>query len=313
MEIEDLKCELDSILHPEADADDRLLWVGPHPRLSSVHGLDTSYFRGPYDLKGDSIFTRLLSDESDPLHNTLESASVPLSLFTAALELFGDSLVEYHHLKKRWGVYRFYPSILMTAWAAFESWLRISSEILVAVAPKLPGVIKDALLEKREIIDDSGKFTMRRDSRPVLMRYWLLLKYGCNLEWDRGGLVWQTAERTRTVRDSLVHYHVQKAPALTSSDIWNHMEAVLMLFIAPSTTIRRTLFGPQFDLYSMLAALEPLIAQFEERPFHKDWPKDAKFFDCPFDGVDENKYRLAGTRDPFRRRQTPRESGNIPR
>jgi hypothetical protein len=290
MDIEDLKCEVDSILHPEADEDDRLLWVSPHPRLASVHKLDTSYFLGPHDPKGDSMFTRLLNDESDPLHKTLESASVPLSLFTAGLQLFGDSLVEYHVRKKRWDVYRFYPSILMTVWAAFESWVRISSEVLVAVVPTLPTVIKHALLEKREIIDDSGKFRTRRDFKPVLMRYWLVLKYGCNLEWERGSEMWQTAERAREVRDSLVHYNIQGAPALTSSEIWCHMEAVLMLFIGPSAKIRRTIFGPQYDLYSTLAALQPLITQFEERPFHKGWPKDATFFDCPFDGVDDSKY-----------------------
>ena len=297
MEIADLKFEIDSILHPQVDEDDCLLWVAPHSRLSTIYGLDTSYFRGPFDPKGDAAFQRVLDNECDPLHDTLQSASVPLSLFASAFQLLGDSFVEYHNRKRRWDLYRFYPPILMTVWAALEAWVRISSEILVAVIPTLPHVVKDALLEEREIVGDGGKITTKRDFKPVLMRYGLLLKYGCNLEFERGSTIWQTAERFKLVRDSLVHYDVREAPSLTTSEVWGHMEAVLMLFIAPSARIRRTLFGPQFDLYSMLAALQPLISQFEERPIHKGWPKDRQIFDCPFDGVNEKKYPSRWNKD----------------
>jgi hypothetical protein len=291
MDLPDLKVEVNSILRPDRAEEDSLPWAAPHRRLSSVHGLDTSYFRDPFDLKGDGAFERLLDDESDQLHDTLQSASVPMSLFTAAVQLFGDSLIEYHGRKKRWDVYRFYPPILMTAWAAFEAWVRISSEILVAVVPKLPRAVTDALLERREIVDDSGKVKIKRDSKPVLTRYWLLLKYGCNLNYDRSSAIWQAGDRIRTVRDSLVHYDVRGAPSLTASELWKHMEAVLLLSIEPSTKLGRTLFRPQFDLYATLAGLQPLITEFEERPFHKGWPKDAAIFDCPFDVADETKYR----------------------
>ena len=94
----------------------------------------------------------------------------------------------------------------------------------------------------------------------------------------------------RLVRDSLVHYNVPEAPSLKASEVWNHIEAVLLLFIEPSTKCRRTLFSPQFDLYSMLARLKPLVSEFEERPFHKAWPKEGTIFDCPFDGADDTKY-----------------------
>lgn len=290
MEIADLKYEIDSILHPKPDEDDRLLWVAPHSRLSTVHGLDTSYFRGPFDPKGDAAFQRLLDDESDPLHDTLECASVPLSLFTAAFQLFGDSLIEYHGRKKRWDVYRFYPPILMTIWAAFEAWVRISSKILVAVVPTLPPDIRNSLLEVR-VVENNGKIEEKPNRKPVFQRYRLLLKYGCDCEYDIESAIWKAGDRLRIVRDSFVHYDVPRAPSLTASEVWNHIEAMLLLFIEPSTKLRRTLFAPQFDLYSTLAELQPLISEFEERPYHKGWPKDVAILDCPFDAADETKYR----------------------
>ena len=178
----------------------------------------------------------------------------------------------------------------MTAWSAFEAWLRISSEILVAVVPTLPRAVRDALLEVRQVVAKNGQIEERADRKPVLERFWLLLKYGCNLEFNRGGRIWQAAVDVVTVRDSLVHYNVSKAPSLTSRQLWGHLEAVMLLFIAPSTMAGRTLLSHQFDLYCTLVQLHPFISEFEERPLHKGWPRDALIFDCPFDGVNETKY-----------------------
>ena len=77
----------------------------------------------------------------------------------------------------------------------------------------------------------------------------------------RGSLEKQVA----TVRDSLVHYDVLQAPSLTAFEVWNHMEAVMLLFIAPSTLARRTLFHHQFGYHYMLVELHSLISEFEER------------------------------------------------
>lgn len=294
MHIDDVRGEVESILNPEPD-EDGLFKYPPHPRLSSVYGLDTSYYRGLWEVgyeSRDGAFERLLQDDSDPLHDTLQSGTVPESLIHAAFQLFGDSLVEYHERERRSDVYRFYPSILMTVWSAFEAWVRINSEILVAVVPTLPRSVADALLEVRSFVTRNGQIERQPDRRPVLDRYWLLLKYGCNLEFDRGSRSWQAGRQAGAVRDSLVHYDVSKAPSLTAFEVWNHMEAVMLLFIAPSTLARRTLFDRQFGYYYMLVQLHPLISEFEERPLHKGWPRDATIFDCPFDGVDENMYPL---------------------
>jgi hypothetical protein len=292
MPIDDLRGEIESILNPEPDEDDQIHYP-PHERLSAVHGLDTSYYRGLWQigwLERDGAFQRLLEDNSDPLHNIRQSITVPDSLLHAALRLFGDSLIEYHERKRRWDLYRFYPSILMTVWAAFEAWVRISSEILVAVVPTLPRPIADSLLEVRSFVGRNGQIQRQPDRRPVLERYWLLLKYGCNLEFDRGSRSWQAGSQAVAVRDSLVHYDVSNAPSLTAFEVWNHMEAVMLLFIAPSTVARRTLSRYQFGYHYMLVQLHPLISEFEERPLHKGWSPGPMIFDCPFDGVDESRY-----------------------
>ncbi len=290
MDLADLKHEINSVLRPERDEEGSLCWDMPHSRLSSIHGLDTSYFRGPFVPDGDRLFERLVDDNADPLHDTLQSITVPASLFMAALQLFGDSLIEYHERKQRWGAYRFYPPILMSVWSAFEAWVRISSKILVAVVPTLPRAIRDSLLEIREGVEKDGRIIEKPDRKPVLDRFWLLLKYGCDFEYDRSSARWQAVNKMRRVRDTFVHYDVTGAPSLAASEMWGYIESILLLLIEPSTRLRRTLFGPQFDLYSTLAELHPLISKFEERPLHKGWSKRATIFDCPFNGADGMRY-----------------------
>lgn len=292
MDTDDLRQQIQSILHPEPDDDGLHYESWPHPRLSSEHGLDASYFRGGHEPRGDGAFERLLQDSSDPLHNTLESVSVPLSLISAALELFGDSMVAYHEDKRRWGIYRFYPPILTTMWSAFESWVRISSQIYLATAVNVPTPVRDALNETRAVVNEKGEITPRADRRPVLERYSLLLKYGCGLSVDRGAKFWQAGKLVEKTRNALVHYEVAEAPSLTASGMWHHMEAVFLLLIAPSCLVGRTLFSHQFDYYSLLVELLPLVSEFEERPLHKGWPKEALIFHCPFEGVDEGRYPL---------------------
>ena len=70
----ELKYKVDSIISPEPDPEGGTGIVPPHPRLSAVHKLDTSYYRGPVFVKADKAFERLLTDETDPVHNILETA-----------------------------------------------------------------------------------------------------------------------------------------------------------------------------------------------------------------------------------------------
>lgn len=150
--------------------------------------------------------------------------------------------------------------------------------------------VRGALLEMRQVIDKNGTIKDRRDNKPVLERYWLLLKYGCNLELDRGSRVWQDGRAVEKARNMLVHYNISKAPSLTTSQVWEYLEAVMLLFITPSVLTKRTLLSQQFDLYSILVRLYPLISKFEEKPLHKECRPTALIFNCPFDGIDEVRY-----------------------
>ena len=53
MDLPDLKYEINSVLRPERDDEGSLSWDMPHPRLFTIHGLDTSYYRGPFEIDGD--------------------------------------------------------------------------------------------------------------------------------------------------------------------------------------------------------------------------------------------------------------------
>ncbi len=290
MDIEELKEEIDAILHPEPGEDGNAIHFPPHKRLSTVYGLDTSYYKGPYWFSNDKKFEFVLRDDKDPLHDTLQSITVPYGLYYAALNLFGDSIIEYYERDRHWDLYRYYPSILMTAWAAFESWVRISSEIYIKVVPSIPDAVQKALAEVRTIVDDNGRIKNHPDRRPVLERYWLLLKNGCNIKYNRGDKIWQAGKRMSKVRDSLAHYDVSEAPTIKASELWGYLETELLLFIAPSAQVNRTLFYPQFDMYFLLAELKPFIKEFEEQPLHKGWPRGGVQFSYPFDGVDTTKY-----------------------
>lgn len=92
------------------------------------------------------------------------------------------------------------------------------------------------------------------------------------------------------LRDTLVHYDVAKAPTITATETWTHIESAMLLFIAPSTMASRTLFHSQFEFFNTLTKLHPFISEFEERPLHKGWSKEPQIFSCPFDGADESKY-----------------------
>jgi len=198
----------------------------------------------------------------------------------------------------------------MTAWAAFEAWVKINSEIFITVVPSIPTPVKNALMETKPIVERNGIIKNRPDRKSVLDRFWLLLKYGCNIEYDRGDKIWQSGERLSQARDSLVHYNVSVAPSIKASELWSHLEALMLLFIAPSTQARRTLLTHQFDLHFLLSVLHPLITEFEERPLHKGWARGSWIFSCPFDGVDEAKYPSPWQEIKKRKKKQPPDSTN---
>ena len=302
LEPEEMEERLQPILYPESDPGDSWMSSPPHKRLERQHGLDCSYW-SPYEFSSGSIYSRLLRDEDDPIFNPVECITVPTTLCLSALRLLGRAMVDYSDqsdddVRRGRGPLRYFPSILMTYWAGFEAFLRLECELLLAMVEGLPDPVQLTLLEREEYVDKSGTVKRRSRRRPTLDRYWLLLKYGHGLEFNRGGAVWQAAESANTARNVLVHYEVTEAPVLSCRDLWRHLEAITLLWVGPSAEIDRSVYHAQFDLYYMIADLEPLLLNFEERPLHKDWPRGGVLIPCSLLGVDDTKYPRAGTMDP---------------
>jgi hypothetical protein len=290
------------ILQPEPDEDGWFPDTPPHPRLQSVWQLDASYW-SPQEFSTGSRRNRLIKRPQDPLSEPIESLTVPWSLFWSALQLFGQSLTAYSDqsdsdVQRGSGPFRYFPSILMTYWAGFEALIRFQSECLVQMVPSLAPAAKLALLEREEVVDDRGVIKQRSRRRPVLERYWLLLKCGYRCEFDRGSSVWQSAVAANRDRDQLVHYEVAGRPTLTCETLLRHMEAITLLLIAPSVQIGRSVYSRQFDAYDAIAEMQPLVVPFEERPLYRGWPGGHVLIPCTFDGVDEAQYPMGGSLDP---------------
>ena len=87
IDIHDLEDEIYGILNPEPDEPGDLPDFPPHPRLSSIHGLDISYYHKEsqiYDPKyptsiiyinRDRTFERVLRGASNPLHKHLTASA----------------------------------------------------------------------------------------------------------------------------------------------------------------------------------------------------------------------------------------------
>src|SRR5688572_22647493 len=82
------------ILYPEPDEDSGLGGSVPHSRLLKVHALDCCYL-SPYEASSGSIWNRVINRDDDPLHDSVQSLTVPGSLSVAAIRLFGESLIAY--------------------------------------------------------------------------------------------------------------------------------------------------------------------------------------------------------------------------
>ncbi len=298
MDRDELAGQLHAIFEPEPDEDGFIPETPPHERLADVHKLDLSYWK-PHEFGSMSRFSRLVQDQADPIHAITQSLSAPSDLFWAGLSLFSDSLLTYCDKKDRWSPLRYYPPILITFWAGFEAFVRLYSELLGHMLPATPFAGKLALLEVEEYVERDGTIRQRQRPRPVLDRYWLLLRHGWCLDFDRGGKIWQAGEAAARVRNQFIHYEVSAAPSLKATELWNHLEAILLLLIGPSASLHRSVFHHQFDLYWILAELQQLIEEFEERPVHKGWRFSPHLFPCSFEGVDEKQYP-PGSKPPWK-------------
>jgi hypothetical protein len=260
----------------------------PLSRLKTEYGLDTSYWK-PFEYGSSSPLVRRASAHDDEVAAIVAAQQVPRELFFGTLRLFADSIIEYHGKAARTGPYRFYPAILMSAWASFESFLRIYSELFVKAARDLPRVAEEALLEKEERLDDQGRIQVKRNVQPLLHRYWWLLKFGFGCQYDRGSRIWQLGQAALDKRNEMVHYKFSDMPSLKATELWQHLEAILLLLIGPSSKIGKSIMPDQYELYGVLCELQELVDEFEEKPNFKGIPLDLEsvIFPCGFENVDE--------------------------
>lgn len=295
MNIEDLRAEIDAILNPEPDPDLPLRDI-PRPKLRDLYGLDVSYLETVgWDWEGSSIHPhgRIFHSAAEPrLHTVTLNSDVPISLFEAALRLFADSIVAYHGKSDRKGQLRYYPSIVLTFWSGFETFVRYSSELMLITVKAIPSPVAEFLQEVDSVLDRRGNIVTRNRYQPVLERYAVLLKYAYNHEVDRGATHWQRLESARHLRDYYTHLDVTDPRSISTAQVLDFMEAILLGIIWPSCGIRRTQLLGVYNLYWTWDSLRELADEFTEQPLFKDWTIGSRryMFHCPFDGVDTSRF-----------------------
>jgi hypothetical protein len=240
--------------------------------------------------------TRHFSGKEPQINALIKNMDVPMRLFDAALRLFGDSLVEYHHAKENPSALRFYPPIILTFWSAFESFVRHSSELMLLTSKEVPEGIANYLRELTVEVDKRGDTKLIGRYRSVLDRYAVLLRYGFGQQVDRGATYWQVLQKAQQLRDYYSHIEVAKSRSVSSREVLDYMEAVLLGIIIPSSQGKRTIMLNVFYLYDRWVELNALTEAalpkgHAEQPFFHSWSMDNSFtFYCPFMGVDSARF-----------------------
>lgn len=292
---EELQQQLNLIFTPETDENGFIPVPYPHERLKKQFGLDSSYVdKFGFVYEGSSMHedTRLVDPTDEAIPGVVfRNLNLADQLFEVALRLFGDSLLAYHGSKDDTSNFRYYPPIIITFWSGFEAQLRFMSELLIVTVPSIPEAVKAQLLEYEVVVDRKGLVATRNKFIPILDRYWLLLRYGYGYCADRGNTYWQRGEAARQLRDYFVHPKVREARAITSDQVLDFMENVLMLFIVPSCDIRKSVFLGQYRCHNMVTHLRELVFPHTEQPLFYDWGFKERFLThCNFSGVDEARF-----------------------
>jgi len=256
---EELEERLELIFDPQPDEDGFVPVPYPHKRLIEHFSLDTGYVDGiGFVYEGSSMHedTRLVNPTDQAIPGVLFSnLNLADQLFEAALRLFGDSLLAYCESKKDTSNFRYYPPVIITFWSGFEAQVRFMSELLVVTVPGIPEAVKDYLLEYEVVINPRGEIVRREKFVPILDRYMTLLRYGYGYSVDRGKTYWQRGDAARELRNYFVHPNVRETRSITSDQVLNFMEDVLMLFIVPSCGIKKSVFLGQYRYHNMVTDL----------------------------------------------------------
>lgn len=295
MDVEDLRAELNGWFNPEPDEDGGPPTRDiPHPRLEKEHGLDLSYLQThAFMWEGSTIHphTRLCPPGELRIPPLIRNWDVPSRLLEAGLRLFGDSILAYHDQTKRKGEFRYYPPVILTLWSGFETFVRHTSELMLITVKSVPPAVASFLRDEETFIDRRGGISTRTRYQSILDRYVVLLRYGYGYHVDRGSKHWQRLEQARAVRDYYSHLDVNDPRSISSEQVLDFMEAVLLGIIWPSAEMKRTQLLGIYNLYWTWDALQRLAQPFTEQPFFKDWPLDGPHtIYCPFEGVDTGRF-----------------------
>lgn len=292
MDIEEFEVEINYLFHPEPDEDGIVHPEYPNQRLLKTHGLDFKYMQDMrYEGSSMHKYTRRCSANEESVHVLTRNSDVSMRLFLAGLNLFKDSVLAYHDAKEKKGDIRFYPSIVLTFWSGFETFLRYSSELFLVTVPNVPSEVANYLREKESYINNRGVIKTRNRYQPILDRYAVFLKHAYNFDVDRSCKFWQKLEKAKGLRDYYTHLEVRDPKATSSREVLDYMEAVLLGIIWPSSELQRTLLLNIYYLYDIWTYLYEHQEEHIEQPFFKDWPiREQYMFHCNFENVDIDKF-----------------------
>lgn len=284
IDIEKYKEELSYLFNQEKDK--KFIAIGTlHPSLEQNHKFDLTYMQSSCEGSPEHPHTRIGRD--DRISALTKNIDVPIRLFEAALHLYADSAVAYHEKGERNGDLHYYPPIILTFWSGFETFVRLSSELLIATVPSIPCEISSFLREEESCVNSKGEISTRSRPKPVLDRYAIFLKYAYNLDADRGSRYWQRLEKAKKLRNYYTHLDVNKPRSLSSDEVLEFMEAILLGIIWPSSLLQRTLLIGIYHIYEIWAYLKDNDERYVEHPKLLDWHIDGPYmFHCNFENVD---------------------------
>ncbi|MHC5053601.1 MAG: hypothetical protein ACYTKD_02665 [Planctomycetota bacterium] len=292
MDRENLRAEIEALLDPQPDEPGDIPREWPHSRLKKLYGLDCEYLGG-FVWEGASAHpdTRLCPVDETRVHAISQNTTVAVSLMKAALRIFAESIITYFDLKARSGPLRFYPPAILTFWSGLEAFVRHSSELMLETTKGVPPTVAYYLRETEFFLDRKMEVQHRTHFRPVIERYAALLRYGYGLIVDKGDRYWQGLVKAKALRDYYTHVDVGEPRAVSSGDVLEFLEAVLIAIIWPSSLLRRTLLLGVYDMYAMVSELRKFAPDFAEQPLHLGWPRDEPYLlRIPFNDVDTDRF-----------------------
>jgi hypothetical protein len=235
--------------------------------------------------------TRFVGPTEESVHLLTQNKDVARRLVHSGLRLFADSILVYHDTPVRSGDVRFFPSVILTVWSGFETFVRYTSELFLNTAKGCPAAVADYLRDQETYVDPKSGPKARPRFQPVLNRYRVLLKFAYGVDIDAGNQFWQRLEQAKTLRDYYSHVKAAEPKAISSLEVSNFIESTLLGVIWPSSLASRTLMLGIFDLYSVWAELADIVPEYTEKPLFMDWPAcEGYLIHCNFENVDEDRF-----------------------